>query len=202
MGFKAWRNLGVMALAGASLVGCTNGTDKDKNFKTPANVPTWNTPPNQTIPPPNGAVFNTPQQQQQPQMQTLPNQGFLQRSNLPSPTQQNGMPSTNSGFNNSPQSSTGGSYQSPSIQGMQIPSNPANSSVNFTTPTPGSNQPAFPQQSTNPGTQPNFGSAANQSGYNQIGGAPAIPQLPTPPALPGGSFTPLPAPADFGTHRQ
>ena len=30
MGFKAWRNLGVLALAGASLVGCTNGT-KDTN---------------------------------------------------------------------------------------------------------------------------------------------------------------------------
>ena len=61
MGFKAWRNLGVLALAGASLVGCTSGTaTKDTKVvaPTPPTNNSWNVPAqNQPMPTPNFSVM-------------------------------------------------------------------------------------------------------------------------------------------------
>jgi hypothetical protein len=190
MGFKAWRNLGFLALAGASLVGCTSTTPQSAKFvaPTPQNN-SYNVPPGQT-PPPNQNVFGT-QQQFAPNA----NGGF---DNQPRQTvqgfPQTGGPNPNPGFNTS---SGGQNYISSNPPAPGIPpSNPANSYI-------AAPNGSSPQSYYNPGLQANPGNVGATGTQNPYAGgnAPsAVPSMPSfPPGPPTGSFTPPPAPTGFGT---
>lgn len=206
MGFKAWRNLGVLALAGASLVGCTTGT-ASKDQKVIAPTPpgnSYNVPANQAPPPPNGAVFNNQQQPLSPNF----NQGFgQQRPIAPNGFPQSSVPANpNTSFNQSnsqfggPSTSTGGSFQAPSTQ---IPSTAGNN-VQMTQPNLFT-QPNQPVINNGPPSNTGFGTGynANPNGF-QSGGLPTASQ-PLPPALPpvpgSGSFAPIPPPTNFPANR-
>lgn len=192
MGFKAWRNLGVLALAGATLVGCTTGTAQ-KDTKVVAPTPpnntnnAWNTPANQAAPDPRGPMWNTSQQQpQQPQQfPTNPNPALQQR-----PTTTNFQANPNPGLNQyGPQSINGGT---------QIPSTSGGNTY-VTQPNMPVTQPGYPQQpSITMPAQPNasnFGTGSSMS-PNDI---PAMPPIPNALAPNGtGSFTPLAPPPAFG----
>jgi hypothetical protein len=207
MGFKAWRNLGALALAGASLVGCAS--TPPQNTKVVAQPPSpppqnnsWNTSQPNQPPPPNKDVFGA--QQSTPSMngglnaQPRPNTPGFPQSNVPT--------NPNTGFNPStgPQSSN---FLAPGVQG---PSNPPNAQY-FTTPNAGLPQAGSAQNMfANPGGQPPAGSnfattpPAHPNTIPPLGGAPAsVPLLPDnpPPAQPGSFTPPLPAPPGFPTSR-
>jgi len=190
MGSKPWRNLGVLALAGASLVGCTTPQTTKLVAPTPQ-TNSWNTPAGQ-VPPPNQGVFN-----QQQQFAPNANGGS---DNQQRQTVQGGFPQTggptnpNNNFNtsNGAQNFNG---NAPSAQNFPPPSNPTNS---YITATPNGN---LQQPYNNPGFQ---GNTNNPAAQNPYAGGPApsgVPPMPSFPPPPGGSVAPIPPPTGFGTGR-
>jgi hypothetical protein len=185
MGFKPWRNLGVLALAGASLVGCASTPPQNtKLVAPPPQNNSWNMPAGQTPPPPNASAFGA----QQPSA----NGGFdnQQRQTVQGGFPQAGAPANpNAGFNTSSGTQNFNGYNSPP------PTSPANS-YNMA-PNGGT-----PQSYYNPSLQVNSGNvgAAGTQSPNAGGPAPTnMPPLPSFPPAPTGGFTPPPAPTGFGT---
>jgi hypothetical protein len=188
MGFKPWRNLGVLALAGASLVGCAT-PQTTKLPVPPAQNNSYNVQPGQAPPPPN--PFGTSQ------LTPSANGGFdnQQRQTVQGGFQQTGGPANpNPGFNTSSGAQNSYGNNSPP------PSNPANSAY-ITAPNGGLQQPF--NNSGLQGNTGNVGTTGPQNPYASPQGGAAPPSLPQPPAgftppNPGG-FTPPPAPTGFGT---